>query len=243
MTFELYYWPGIPGRGEYPRLVLETAGADYREMTQLSAEEGGGMGAMNAMLDGEAAPFIPFAPPFLRDGDIIVSQAGLIAAYLGEKLDLAPQQEAERQFARSVALTTADLVAEAHDVHHPVGSGLYYEDQKPEAKRRAEGFRSARMPKYLGWYEKLIEKNRSGAGYLVGGRLSYADLGLFHTVEGLRYAFPRRMETLAGKFPRAMALAERVARHPPVARYLASKRRQAFNEDGIFRHYPELDGA
>ncbi|SKA36886.1 glutathione S-transferase family protein [Consotaella salsifontis] len=243
MTIELYYWLGLPGRGEYARLVLEAAGAPYREMAQLSSEEGGGMDAMMGWLDGRQGPFIPFAPPFLKDGEVVVSQAGLIAAYLGEKLGLAPQNEAERHFARSVALTTADFVAEVHNVHHPIATGLYYDDQKEEARRNAEQFRAERMPKFLGWYERLITANPAGAGFLVGGRMSYADLGLFQTVEGLNYAFPRRMETLGKTVPRVVSLCRRIAAEPMVKRYLESERRQPFNEDGIFRHYPELDGA
>ncbi|WP_185984073.1 glutathione S-transferase [Aureimonas mangrovi] len=239
MSFDLWYWPGIPGRGEFPRLVLEAAGAPYREMAQLPESQGGGMAAMQAFLDGERGRRIPFAPPFLVDGDVIISQAGVIAAYLGEKLGLAPDGEADRHFARSIAMTTADVVAEAHDVHHPVGAGLYYEDQKTEALRRAQEFRAERMPKFVGWYEELVAAN--GSGYLIGGRLTYADLGLFQLVEGLRYAFPRRMKAIEGEHPKVIALVETVRAHDRVSAYLKSERRQPFNENGIFRHYPELD--
>ncbi|HEX2018234.1 MAG TPA: glutathione S-transferase family protein [Aurantimonas sp.] len=243
MAYDLYYWPMLPGRGEFPRLVLEAAEVSYRDVARLPEAAGGGMAAMTAFMKGERGAFIPFAPPFLVDGDIAIAQAAEIAAYVGERHGLAPLTEPERHFARTIALTTSDLVAEAHDVHHPLGVGLYYEDQKPEAERRAEGFREERMPKFLGWYERLLENNPSGDAYLVGDRLSYADLGLFQTVEGLAYAFPRRMATLMADHRRVAALRERVAAHPTVAAYLKSERRMAFNEDGIFRHYPELDAA
>lgn len=243
MAYDLYYWPMIPGRGEYPRLVLEAAEASYRDVARLPESEGGGMAAMMAFLDGDRGAFVPFAPPFLVDGDIVIAQAAEISAYVGERHGLAPLTEPERQFARSVALTTADLVAEAHDVHHPLGVGLYYEDQKPEAARRAEGFRNERMPKFLGWYEQLLARNPEGDAYLVGDSLSHADLGLFQTIEGLTYAFPKRIRTLMPGHPRVAALRDRVAAHPPIAAYLKSERRMAFNEDGIFRHYPELDAA
>ncbi|MFD2238893.1 glutathione S-transferase family protein [Aureimonas populi] len=239
MVYDLYYWAEIPGRGEFPRLVLEAAGAPYRDVVRLPEEEGGGMAAMSAFQEGRG-PHIPFAPPFLVDGDTVVSQAGVIAAYLGEKLGLAPESEADRQFARSIALTTADAVAEAHDVHHPVGIGLYYEDQKPEARRRAAEFREERMVKFLRWYEKLIEAN--GSGYLAGRRLTYADLGLFQLVEGLRYAFPKRMRVIEGDYPGVRALVETVRVQEKIAAYLKSDRRLPFNENGIFRHYRELDG-
>ena len=243
MAFDLYYWPSIPGRGEFPRLVLETAGAAYRDMARLPASEGGGIEAMLAILEGRSdavpADRVPLAPPFLVDGATVVSQSAVIAAHLGERLDLAPSEADARLFARSIAVTTADFVAEAHDVHHPVGAGLYYEEQMAEAKRCAHGFRGERMPKFLGWYERLLAANP--AGFLAGDRLTYADLGLFQVVEGLRYAFPRRLGTLAPRFPAVMDLAGRVAAEPRLAAYLASPRRIPFNEDGIFRNYPELD--
>ncbi|MDE0921819.1 glutathione S-transferase family protein [Aurantimonas coralicida] len=241
MAYDLYYWPMIPGRGEYPRLVLEAAGVAYRDVARLPESEGGGIAAMQAFIAGKDGHLPPFAPPFLVDGDLVVSQAAEISILVGERHGLAPKGEAERLFARSIALTTADLVAEAHDVHHPLGVGLYYEDQTDAARERALGFREERLPKFLGWYERILAGNPAGSGVLVGEAISYADLGLFQTVAGLRYAFPRRMQTLATGYPGIAALVERVAAEPRVAAYLASDRRMAFNEDGIFRNYPELD--
>ena len=241
IAYDLYYWPMIPGRGEYVRLVLEAAEAPYRDVARLPESECGGIGAMMAFVAGRHGHRTPFAPPFLLDGGLLISQTAEICAFLGERHGLAPRDEADRLFARSIALTTADFVNEAHDTHHPVGIEDYYEDQKSEAKRRAAGFRDKRMPKYLGWYERLIAANPAGSGFLVGADLSYADLGLFQTLAGLAYAFPRRMAALAADYPKTEALAARVAAHPAVAAYLASKRRIAFNEDGIFRYYPELD--
>ncbi|MEF2550288.1 glutathione S-transferase family protein [Aurantimonas sp. A2-1-M11] len=241
MAYDLYYWPMIPGRGEYPRLVLEAAGVVYRDVARLPESEGGGIRAMQAFMAGSGSRRLPFAPPFLVDGDIVVSQAAEICAYVGERHRLAPAGEADRLFARAIALTTADFVAEAHDVHHPLGVGLYYEDQTEAALVRAQGFREERIPKFLGWYERLLAGNASGSAYLVGGTMTYADLGLFQTMSGLRYAFPRRMATLEADYPGIAALVGRVAVQPAVAAYLASERRMAFNEDGIFRNYPELD--
>ena len=236
MTFDLYYWPSIQGRGEFVRLVLEAAGADYRDVARLEGPNCG-IDAMFALMKEGVGGARPLAPPFLVDGDVLVSQTAVISAYLGEKLGLAPEDEAGRLFTRSVAATTADFVAEAHDTHHPVGTALYYEDQKPEALRRASEFRDERMPKFLGWYESLI----GPSGHLVGDRLSYADLGLFQVVEGLRYAFPKRMATIEADYPKVSQLGATVAAHPNIAAYLASERRLPFSEDGIFRHYPELD--
>ena len=241
MAYDLYYWPMIPGRGEYPRLVLEAADVAYRDVARLPESEGGGIAAMQAFIAGKGGHLPPFAPPFLVDGDRVVSQAAEISILVGERHGLAPKGEAERLFARSIALTTADLVAEAHDVHHPLGVGLYYEDQTDAARERALGFREERLPKFLGWYERILAGNPSGSGVLVGDAMTYADLGLFHTMAGLRYAFPRRMKTLAPDYPGIAALVERVAAAPRIAAYLASDRRMAFNEDGIFRNYPELD--
>lgn len=241
-SFNLYYWPTIPGRGEFPRLVLEAAEVPYRDVARLPESEGGGVEAMMRILQEGVGGRVPFAPPFLVENGEIVAQAAEIAAVLGERFGLAPDGESDRRFARTVALTTADLVAEAHDTHHPVGVGLYYDDQRAEAARRAAEFRRERIPKFLGWYERVIERNPAGSGFLVGATLTHADLGLFQAVEGLRYAFPRRMTAIEGDFSRVVLLRDRVAAHPPVARYLRSPRRLAFNEDGIFRRYPELDG-
>jgi glutathione S-transferase len=237
MAYELYYWPGIEGRGEFVRLALEAAGADYREV----AREPKGMGAMTAVLDDETLAYPPFAPPFLKDGDIIVAQTANILAYLGPKLGLEPKAEREAVFTRQLALTIADVVAEAHDVHHPVGVGLYYEDQKPEAARRAKEFREQRIDKFLGYFERVLTINPAGPAHLVGSALTYADLGLFQLVEGLRYAFPSAMTAREASWPTVTALRDHVANLPTIQAYLGSPRRLAFNESGIFRHYPELD--
>lgn len=242
MSFELYYWPTIQGRGEFPRLVLEAAGAKYRDMARLDGVEGGGVDGMFAFIEGRHGYPVPLAPPFLVDGDVLVSQSAAVSAYLGERLGLAPAEPRLREWARSVAITTADLVAEAHDTHHPVGTSLYYEDQVDEAVRRSQEFRAQRMPKFLRWYEQLLEANPAGSGTLVGDRMTYVDLGLFQVVEGLRYAFPRRMAEIGADYPRVGELAARVAAEPRIAAYLASGRRVPFSEDGIFRAYPELDG-
>ena len=119
---------------------------------------------------------------------------------------------------------------------------LYYEDQKPEALRRAKSFREERIPKFLGWFERVLARNPEGAGQLVGSALTYADLSLFQIVEGLAYAFPRRMRRTLTEVPRLTALRRAIARRPRIRAYLNSDRRIAFNEQGIFRHYPELDG-
>ncbi|GGE23596.1 glutathione S-transferase [Aureimonas endophytica] len=242
MSLDLYYWPSIQGRGEFPRLVLEAAGADYRDMARLDGVEGGGVEGMMAFMEGKRGHPVPFAPPFLVDGDLLVSQSAAISAYLGETLGLAPDDRPGREWARALAATTSDLTAEAHDVHHPVGVSLYYEEQKPEALRRAKEFREQRIPKFLGWYERLIETNPARSGWLVGNRLSYVDLGLFQVAAGLAYAFPRAMAEADRRFPGVAALAARVRETPLIADYLASPRRLPFSTEGIFRAYPELDG-
>ena len=240
MTYELYYWPGIQGRGEFVRLALEAAGADYVDVARRRGR-GRGMPALKAILEDEDLDHPPFAPPFLKDGDLVIGQTAAILLYLGPRLGLAPADEPGRLWTHQLQLTIADLVDEAHDTHHPVGADLYYEEQKPEAARRAASFRRERMPKFLGWFERVLARNPKGSDHLVGDALTYADLSLFQVVEGLSYAFPRSMKRLLPDIPRVAALHERVARHPRIRAYLASDRRIAFNESGIFRHYPELD--
>ena len=240
MTYELYYWPGIQGRGEFVRLALEAAGADYVDVAR-SRGRGRGVPALMAMLDDEGLAHPPFAPPFLKDGDLVIGQTAAILLYLGPRLGLAPADEPGRLWTHQLQLTIADLVAETHDTHHPVGASLYYEDQKPEAARRASCFRGERMPKFLDWFELVLTRNPNGGDHLVGDGLTYADLSLFQVFEGLSYAFPHGMERLLPGIPQVAALHEKVARHPRIRAYLDSGRRVPFNQSGIFRHYPELD--
>ncbi len=240
MKYELYYWPSIQGRGEFVRLALEAAGADYVDVARASPDQGGGVAALMRMMDGSATP--PFAPPFLKAGGLVIGQTANILLHLGQALDLAPQDEAGRLWVHQLQLTVADAVDEAHDTHHPIAGSLYYEDQKPEALRRAADFVANRTPKYLGYFEQVLARNPSGDGHLAGDRQSYADLSLFQLVEGLRYAFPGAMARLEPDLPRTRALCARVAGLPRIKAYLASSRRLPFNEQGIFRRYPELDG-
>ena len=237
MRYELYYWAGIQGRGEFVRLALEEAGANYLDV----AREADGERAMLRLLDGMDVEHPPFAPPYLKAGELLIGQTANILFYLGPHHDLAPTTEAGRLWAHQLQLTIADLVDEVHDTHHPIASSFYYEDQRPEAKRRTEDFLKSRTPKYLSYFEKVLIRNKAGNEYLIGANLTYPDLSLFQVVAGLRYAFPRAMARLEPKHPRVVALHERVAARPRIAAYLSSDRRIAFNEHGIFRHYPELD--
>jgi glutathione S-transferase len=234
MRYELYYWPGIQGRGEYVRLALEEACADYADVARSER----GMAAMMRMMEvGKGTP--PFAPPFLKAGKLVVGQTANILLYLGSRLGLAPKPETGKLWVHQLQLTVADLVLEIHDTHHPLGPSLYYEDQRGPAKKRSEEFWNERVPKYLGYFENLLKNN--GGSYLTGRRLTYVDLSLFQIVEGLRYAFPKRMKAFERDIPGLIGLRDRVAARPNIKAYLGSDRRIAFNEDGIFRHYKELD--
>jgi glutathione S-transferase len=234
MRYELYYWPGIQGRGEYVRLALEHAGADYVD----AARSGHGMAAMMRMMEAKGGT-PPFAPPFLKAGKLVIGQTANILFYLGSRHGLAPKAEAGRLWLNQLQLTVADFVLEIHDTHHPLGPSLYYEDQKGEAKKRSREFWKERVPKYLGYFEQLLRDN--GGGWLAGRKLSYVDLSLFQIVEGLRYAFPGQMAAFERRIPALVDLHGRVAERPRIKTYLASDRRIPFNEDGIFRHYKELD--
>jgi len=237
MRYELYYWAGIQGLGEFVRLALEEARADYVDI----AREADGERAMLRLLDSKDVEHPPFAPPYLKAEELLIGQTANILFYLGPRHDLAPPTEAGRLWAHQLQLTIADLVDEVHDTHHPIASSLYYKDQRPEAKRRTADFVNSRAPKYLGYFEKVLIRNKAGSEYLIGANLTYPDLSLFQVVAGLRYAFPRAMTRLEPKYPRVTALHERVATRPRIAAYLSSNRRIPFNEHGIFRHYPELD--
>lgn len=238
MTYELHYWPGIQGRGEFVRLALEAAGAPYVDVARLPEAQGGGEDALIDDVASIGGPRASFAAPFLVDGDLVIGQVANILLYLGPRHDLAPAAESARLWVNQLQLTIADLVAEAHDSHHPLGIGAYYEDQKAAAQRRSIEFRSERIPKFMGWFERALA---GGDAWLAGGAVSYADLSLFQAVEGLRYAFPQTMAGLEPDLPKVVALRDRVADLPRIAAYLASERRIPFNEMGIFRRYPELE--
>jgi glutathione S-transferase len=234
MRYELYYWPSIQGRGEYVRLALEEAGADYADVARGER----GMAAMMRMMEQKGGT-PPFAPPFLKAGRLVIGQTANILFYLGSRHGLAPKAEPAKLWVHQLQLTVTDFVMEIHDTHHPLGSSLYYEDQRGAAKRRTGEFWNERVPKYLGYFEGLLEDN--GGFYLTGRRVSYVDLSLFQIVAGLRYAFPRRMKAFERQIPGLRDLHDRVASRPNIKAYLSSDRRIAFNEDGIFRHYRELD--
>jgi glutathione S-transferase len=240
---ELFYWPEIPGRGEFIRLALDEAGASWVDVARQPGRRAG-VGAMLRILGGKQSGALPFAPPFVRVDGNIVSQTANVLATLAPRLGLVPDDEALRAEALQIQLTIADLVGEVHDTHHPIAGSLYYRDQKPEAKRRTRLFVRDRLPRYLGWLERVLTRNRASRGHwLVGADCTYVDLSAFQLVDGLRYAFPNAMAQIAPAIPRLLALRDRVAARPRIAAYLASDRRLPFNQQGIFRHYPELDAA
>jgi glutathione S-transferase len=240
MPYELYYWPSIQGRGEFVRLTLEEAGARYRDVAR-TARSGAGEAQIMQLLSGRGSKRPPFAPPILKAGRQLISQTANILMFLGARHALAPKDAAGRLWLNGLQLTVADFVAEVHNTHHPIASGLYYEDQKKEARRSAAEFLENRVPKFLGYFETLLSRNARGGRYLAGTRVSYVDLSLFQVVAGLRYAFPHAMVKAGRRHRRLFALHGAVQERPRIAAYLASARRIAFNEDGIFRHYPELD--
>jgi glutathione S-transferase len=240
MNYELYYWPSIQGRGEYGRLTLEQAGARYRDVAREPGRRAG-VAALMRFLNGPHVRRPPFAPPFLKAGRLIIGQTANILQFLGPRHGLVPKDAATRLWIHELQLTIADFVVEIHDTHHPVASGLYYEEQKKEARRRAADFLQNRAPKYLGYFERALGTSARGQHYLTGAKLTYADLSLFQIIAGLSYAFPSATAKSARKYRRLFALHARVQELPRIAAYLASPRRIPFNNDGIFRYYPELD--
>lgn len=233
MAYRLWYWPSIQGRGEFVRLPLEAAGIPYTDCARDRDEE-----ALVANMERYGGSG-PFAPPYLEVEGGTIAQVANILLYLGERHDLAPAKE--RYWVNQLQLTVTDFVAEVHNVHHPVSVSDYYRDQKPEAARAAKTMREERIPKFLGHFEAAM--TAIAGDWLTGRRWSYADTSLFQVVEGLRYMFPRRMAAVEGDYPGLIALHDRVAELPGITAYLASERRIKFNQDGIFRHYPELDAA
>jgi glutathione S-transferase len=237
-SWELYYWPDIQGRGEFVRLALEEAGIHYVDVARSHRD---GVSSLVAYLEADDIERPPFAPPFLRVEDLLIGQTANILMFIGSRTALAPADEAGRLWAHQLQLTIADFVQEIHDTHHPIAGGLYYQDQKKEARRRATDFLENRAPKFLDYFHEVLKRNKAGNEHLIGASLTYPDLSLFQIVAGLRYAFPRAMAREAKRRPLVWKLHDRVASRPRIAAYLASDRRIAFNQQGIFRHYRELD--
>lgn len=242
VTFELFYWPGLQGRGEFVRLAFEATGTPYVEVVQGDGPGQGIDGLMQTM-DAPAGMALPFAPPFLRVGDELIGQTANILAFLGPLLGLVGESPRARRWVNQLQLTLADLVAEVHDGHHPIAGRLYYSQQRAEARKRTADLIEYRLPKYFGYFERVLANNPQAGGWLSEGAMSYADLSLFQVVAGLYYAFPRAMSGFAEAFPRCRAVHDAVAHAPRVASYLKSSRRIPFNTTGIFRHYKALDRA
>jgi glutathione S-transferase len=240
MVYELYYWPTIQGRGEFVRLALEEGDARYRDIARESGR-GAGMPAMLALMQGRRLARPPFAPPFLKAGRLIIGQTANILQYLGPRHGLVPRDAGSRIWVHQLQLTVTDFMVEVHDTHHPISGNLYFEQQRKEARRRSAEFLKSRVPKFLDYFDDVLARSGRRTHFLLGARLTYADLSVFQVIAGLSYAFPNRTAKLARKYRRLFALHERVQERPRIAAYLASPRRVAFNNDGIFRHYPELD--
>jgi glutathione S-transferase len=234
MAYELYYWPTIPGRGEFVRLALAEAGVAYVDV----ARRKNGVARMQKFLASRRLAVPPFAPPFLKSGDLVVGHVANILLYLGDRHGLAPKAQAARLSLHGLQLTITDFVSEVHDTHHPLGPTLYYEQQRPAAKRRTDEFWKLRVPKFLGYFERQLK--RSGP-FVMGRKLTYVDLSLFQLIEGLHYAFPKRMRRFERSVPLLLQLRDRVAARPRIKAYLASVSRIAFNEHCIFRKYKALD--
>lgn len=241
MSYKLYYWPTIQGRGEFVRLALEYADAPYTDVARRAEGKEGGVVALTELLEDEDIKYAPFAPPFLQTENFLIGQTANILYFLGTQHALASNEETGRLWTHQLQLTIADFVTEIHDTHHPIAGELHYEEQKPEAQRRSQDFRANRIPKYLGYFERILNRNAQGNSYLVADSLSYVDLSMFQVIAGLRYAFPRTLSRMERDYPRLIALHDRIGNLPRIATYLSSKRRIAFNQQGIFRHYEELD--
>jgi len=238
MRYELYYQPSIQGRGEFVRLSLEDAGADYVDVAR---DPNFGRPGIMKFLEDPTREHSPFAPPFLKAGELVISQTANILQFLAPRLGLVPKSEAARLWANQLQLTVADWLYETGQTHHPIANSLYYEEQSAEAKKRGAHYRANRIPKFLGYFERILNHNRTTDPFILGKNACYVDLSLFQMIEGLRYAFPRTMAKLQPECPRLIGLHDRVVARPRIAAYLSSPRRLPFNESGIFRHYPELE--
>jgi glutathione S-transferase len=231
MSYQLWYWPSIPGRGEFVRLALEAAEIDYEDM----AREHGAEGLMEDLQSRRGIR--PFAPPYLVDGDLCIGQTAHILAFLADRHDFGAGELETDLSLIQLQLDISDIVAEVHNVHHPVAAALYYQDQMDSAYEAAQHFRDERLPKYLDHFEMALAGE--GGPCVLGDRWTHVDTSLFQLMEGLDYMFPNRMREL--DYPRLELCRQAVMEIDGIEHYLASDERLPFNEDGIFRHYPELD--
>lgn len=245
--YELLYWPTVPGRGEHVRLAFEAANVPYNDISNDEDDIKLLLSHTSDKNYGDSINPPPFAPPLLRHGDLLISQTSNILLYLASKLDLVPSQEEDPNgiyFINALALTALDgLSNEAHDTHHPIDISLYYEDQKEEAKRRATNYTRTRLPKFLGYFERVLSGEAiQGGKWLYGGRLTYADLVLFQTVDGVTHAFPKAVGKLkkGGEYNKVFALVDQVRGLENIKSYLESGRRKPYGQ-GIYRYYEELD--
>ncbi|EUC40760.1 hypothetical protein COCMIDRAFT_9410 [Bipolaris oryzae ATCC 44560] len=246
--YELLYWPGIPGRGEFIRLAFEAAGVSYKDPA--NEPDGPGAKVVASLTSGADGNPPVFAPPALKvpgegkDGaPLLIYQTPAILSYLGDRLGLAGEDEVDKMTALSHTLTALDLNNETHDTHHPVAVAQYYEDQKDEALKKATDFRENRIPKFFSFFERVLKANEAqGEGkFLVGSKLTYADTTLWHVLSGLKFAYPNELKVREKDYPLLFgSFYESVAQAKGVKEYLESDRRLPFSM-GIFRHYPELD--
>jgi glutathione S-transferase len=241
MTYRLYYWPGIQGRGEFIRLALEEGGADYRDVALVPDSRGGGVPAILRMLEARGNPRPPFAVPVLQAGRRLIAQTPNILLFLGGPLRLAPPDEAGWLWTHQLTLTILDLYVEVFHTHHPLGDAYAYEQQRAAARRRTRDFLRVRLPKFMTYFERVLSRNRTHAPWMAGARLSYADLSMAQMIAGLRYAFPRATARVLRKRPRLATLHDAVFARPRIARYVHSGRRVPFNNEDLFRRYPSLD--
>lgn len=143
--YELLYHPGIPGRGEFIRLALEAARVPYTDLANEDKEHGYSTVQSVCMNEGsgdeDGNPPV-FAPPALRVAGqgkkgkaLVIHQTPNILLYLGRRIGMVPEDEAEQLYVNQITLTALDLNNEVHDTHHPIAVMQFY-----------EGLSGARLP-------------------------------------------------------------------------------------------------
>ncbi|SMY24333.1 unnamed protein product [Zymoseptoria tritici ST99CH_1A5] len=248
--YEILYHPGIPGRGEFIRLAFEVTGTPYTDIAN-SQKDGYAtvqktcMNTTSTASEGSNPPM--FAPPALRipgagkNGEaLVIAQTSNILLYLSEKLSLLPEgDENGKYFVNQLVLTALDLNNEIHDTHHPIGPSLYYEDQKDASLLKAKDVRENRIPKFLSYFERVLKGNGDGK-YLVGERVTTADVTVWQVLDGLQFAFPKEMAVRRKEFEALFKWYEGFKEEKGLKAYLGSERRLPYSQ-GVFRYYPELD--
>lgn len=221
-TWKLYYWDMCPGRGEYVRIVFEEAGVQFLEDRDNILEK---------VIKGGMEGFPAFAPPVITRGDFKLSQTPVICEYLGKHFNLYPASDTDVWHARQINLTIHDFQADGRNVFHAKQFTASYFGQEAETQGHIDWFRKERLPRWLLYFEKLLQANDNGRSFVIGDKLTYVDLGLLQVLRNAANQFSD--EWIKMDIPLIKAFKQRMEARPNLAAYFKSDRCQPFEGNSM----------